>query len=136
MYSGGDPLAAAHRYTELLSAQFPNRNLPTFDITLLGMGEDGHTASLFPGMVSPDLIEKTCVAVYAGEQHGWRISLTPGIFNRSENILILAAGRSKGRLIRQILEKSKFSEQLPISWIKPVTGSLTWLVDTAAGSQI
>lgn len=103
--------------------------LPRFDLVLLGMGADGHTASLFPG--SPALVEqkRLVVAAYAAHLASWRITLTLPVLNAAHRVVFLVAGAEKAPALRAV--RSGASD-LPAARVRPARGRLLWLVDAAA----
>jgi len=132
-----EPAAAARAYAKTLSgfADAPF-DFPRFDLVLLGMGDDGHTASLFPG--SPVNIDSPTIAVTAHYQDrpANRISLTPKVFNQAREVWFLVTGAGKAETLRRVITGEKHPEQLPAQRIQPENGNLTWLVDEAAGKYI
>jgi len=127
-----DPQAAAIEYGRLLEQRFGDGGL---DLALLGMGEDGHTASLFPG--SPALAEThhRCVAVYVEKLNSWRVTMTLPFLNRSKEVLILVTGAAKARPVQQVLESAELDGPLPAQLIDPATRQLTWFLDAAAAGM-
>lgn len=128
------PEAAAEEYEEVLRrAAGPDRSL--FDVTLLGVGEDGHTASLFP---ASDVLHETSrwvCAVYVRQLESWRISLTFPCINTSRNVLILAAGEAKAHIVHQALAAKGPSADTPVTMIQPAQGHLTWMLDKQASGR-
>jgi 6-phosphogluconolactonase len=106
------------------------------DLVLLGMGEDGHTASLFPG--SPALHEQTrwVMAQEVEKLGAWRITLTPPIINAAANVLFVVAGGGKAGRLRQALVRPGQEELLPAQMVRPAEGRLLWLVDRAAAGLL
>lgn len=135
-----EPERAAERYEEKLLAYFSSQIDPTereaasFDLVLLGMGDDGHTASLFPG--TPAIHEDTrwVAAQYVDKLGAWRITLTPAILNRSAHVLFLVSGAGKSDTLQHVIYGSYQPERYPAQIIQPDGGSVTWLVDEAAAS--
>lgn len=126
------PARAAAAYETLLRGQFPS---PRFDFCLLGMGADGHTASLFPGR--PALAERRKWAVSTrSPQRDARITLTYPVFNAARRILFLVSGRDKSGPVATIVKKERGYRKLPASGIQPVRGSLLWLLDESAASRL
>lgn len=107
-----------------------------FDLILLGMGEDGHTASLFPGSLVIREKRRWVAADYVEFLSMWRITLTPVMINASENVLFLVSGAAKARAVRDVLEGPFQPEVLPVQSIKPSGGRLTWLMDESAASLL
>lgn len=103
--------------------------LPRFDLVLLGMGADGHTASLFPG--SPALAEqqRLAVPVYAAHLASWRVTLTLAVLNAAHTVVFLVAGADKAPALRAVLGGAS---DLPAARVRPASGRLVWLVDAAA----
>ncbi len=132
-----EPAQAAQAYAQTLSgfADAPF-DFPRFDLVLLGMGDDGHTASLFPG--SPVEIETSTIAVTAHYQDrpANRVSLTPKVFNQAREIWFLVTGAGKAETLRHVINGERNLEQLPAQRIQPVNGNLIWMIDEAAGKLL
>ncbi len=131
-----DPETAANLYEEELRSFFAGQTLPRFDLVWLGLGEEGHTASLFPG--SPALREQVrwAVAVYVGKLSSWRITLTPPAINAAAEILFLVSGAAKAAALRQVLEGPYDPDRLPAQVVRPGSGRAVWMVDReAAGDE-
>jgi 6-phosphogluconolactonase len=105
------------------------------DLVLLGVGEDGHTASLFPGTNILRERHKTVRAVFVPRLVSWRVSLTLPVINRARAVLFLVAGKMKAGIVRKILERAKSCEDIPASLVRPHPGTLTWMLDVEAASQ-
>jgi 6-phosphogluconolactonase len=131
----GDPAAGAARYDELLRTQLPAA-APVLDLVFLGLGQDGHTASLFP--YNPVLAEKVrwAAAVVVAEQQMHRVTLTPAIINSARLVVFLVAGRGKAQVLKTVLEGPTDARRLPAQLIKPRPGRLLWMVDQAAASHL
>ncbi len=134
------PRKAAEAYEETLLRFFSSladdeeREQASFDLVLLGMGEDGHTASLFPGT---DVIHEEArwmKAVYATELAAWRVTMTPAILNRARHILFLVAGAGKSYTLQRVIYGSYQPDRYPAQIIQPGQGELLWMVDEAAAS--
>lgn len=130
-----DPEKAAADYEQLIREEFhlSGRELPRFDLMLLGMGADGHTASLFPG--SPALAEKKRLVteVYVPEKQEDRITLTLPVINNSRCCMFLVSGQEKRAALGDVL--NLLSEPvLPAQLVRPLAGDLIWIVDRAAAS--
>lgn len=134
-----DPEQAAKEYGMILKEHFSDEGC---DVMLLGMGGDGHTASLFPGTTGLKEADHRCVANripdgYPGIPAGtnWRITTTFPFINRSKEILILCGGADKKVVLREVLEGPRDPDRLPIQRVEPTTGTLTWLLDSAAAGM-
>jgi len=130
-----EPDSAARDYAQALSRfAEPPLDFPRFDLVLLGMGDDGHTASLFPG--SPVDIPTSTLAVTAHYQGrpANRITLTPLVFNQAREIWFLVTGQSKAKMLKNVIEGEFKPEIYPAQRIRPVDGNLIWMIDKAAGS--
>ena len=124
------PVQAANRYDTELRAFFGET--PSFDLVLLGLGEDGHTASLFPG--SPALSETKRWAVEVEHTTPppplvWRVTLSLPVLNAAQQVVFLVSGVGKARILSQVLKGGTF---LPAELIQPAIGELVWLVDKQA----
>jgi len=126
------PEQAATEYGQLLKTKFPDGNTP--DMILLGMGDDGHTASLFPGTAALHETHHRCVANFVPKLNAWRVTTTYRFLNSGHQVMILAAGASKATRLQEVLEGPRDPDRLPIQGIDPV-GQLTWLLDAPAASM-
>ncbi len=135
------PQKAAEDYEETLLRFFSSladdegREQASFDLVLLGVGDDGHTASLFPG--SDAIHEKTrwVRALYVDKLAAWRITLTPALLNRARLILFMAAGAGKSDALQRIIYGMHQPERYPAQIIQAETGELLWMLDKAAAAQ-
>jgi len=107
---------------------------PRFDLILLGMGHDGHTASLFPGPIPPPELTEPVMAVTAhyDGRPAQRITFTPRLINDAHHILFLVTGANKAPALHAVLSGEHNPEQWPAQRIQPQDGRVSWLVDTAA----
>lgn len=130
----GDPAAAARDYQQQLKIFF-GKGEPRFDLILLGLGSDGHTASLFPD--SPALAENTrwVVETRKPEEDFSRTTLTLPLINHAALVVFLVAGESKTAILRQMLAAGATDPPLPAQLIRPQPGELLWLVDRAAAGE-
>jgi 6-phosphogluconolactonase len=111
---------------------------PVLDCVLLGMGADGHTASLFPGQVNPAESTIPAIAVtadYEGRPAN-RVTLTPLVFNTARHVLFLVTGENKAHALSEVLHGASDPLRLPAQRIQPVNGEITWLIDQAAASLL
>ena len=107
---------------------------PVFDLIFLGMGKDGHTASLFPGRESVLDSGKWVVAIKGGDPDVYRLTLTYDVLNRGKQTCFLVSGKEKAPTVKAVFEESK--GQLPAQRIQPTQGKLTWLLDKEAASLL
>jgi 6-phosphogluconolactonase len=130
------PDHGAKEYEAALCEFFGESVLPAFDLILLGLGEDGHTASLFPG--SPALAEQEHLAVAVPRQSPEldRITLTLPVLNNALRIIFLVSGSAKAHIIQKILENSEVKGKYPAGLVRPARGRLTWLADKAAAALL
>jgi len=134
MRGAADPAGAAAAYEALLRREIGDR--PGLDFVLLGLGDNGHTASLFPG--TPVLEERTrlAAAVYVAEQRMFRITLTAPFINRAALVAFVAAGDGKAQVVHDVLDGPRDPSRLPAQLIQPVPGELHWLLDRAAARLV
>jgi 6-phosphogluconolactonase len=134
---GGTPEAAASAYAETITAFF-GAEQPRFDLILLGMGPDGHTASLFPG--APELTapsgDLVIVVRDAPKPPPTRLSFTLALINAAANVLFVIAGADKAATLREVLRGPLEPARLPSQGVRPAQGTLVWLVDTAAAREL
>ncbi len=127
---------AAEQYASLISEIIPSAagSAPVFDLIMLGMGDDGHTASLFPGT---DILlnnDKTVAAVYVEKLGCWRISMTYPSLNQARQVMVMVSGENKATILAHVLEKG--SELVyPIQSVLPA-GEMHWFIDHAAASKL
>ncbi|HKK43269.1 MAG TPA: 6-phosphogluconolactonase [Bacteroidales bacterium] len=132
-----EPAEEAERYAEEILANTVHRdNLPVFDLVMLGVGDDGHTASIFPDNLGLIYSEKICQAVTHPVSGQKRITMTGRVINNADNIVFLVTGKNKAHIIQKILEKDPAAINLPAYNIKPVYGMLKWFIDNEAGSLL
>lgn len=132
-----DPDEAAREYEAVLRTQFgvPAPGWPSFDLILLGLGEDGHTASLFPG--TPALEERARLVVSSRAPVGAknRITLTVPAINHARVVLFLVSGSNKAAAVRLVIE-DRDTARVPAKLVRPVIGRLIWFLDRAAASGL
>jgi 6-phosphogluconolactonase len=127
-----EPEAAAMEYGQLLKAKFGEEGV---DLALLGMGDDGHTASLFPETAALKETKHRCVANFVPKLKSWRITMTAPFLNRSREVLVLVTGGEKAKRVAEVLEGERDPLRLPIQLIDPPTGQVTWLMDVGAAGM-
>jgi len=131
-----DPAAGAAEYEQELHNFFQtNRAAPHFDLVLLGLGEDGHTASLFPGTSAPDETHKLVTTVYVERLNAHRLTITLPVINAAAQISFLVAGESKSAIVTTVLSPGSNPAQYPAGRVMPASGKLTWFItqDAAGG---
>lgn len=134
----GNIQATAEHYAEVLRLNLPNdnqNNIPQFDLVLLGIGDDGHTASLFPGTTILDEKDKTVAAVFVEKMDTWRVSLTYPIINQARHVAIMVAGSGKAKIIAEILGENTGDSLYPVQRVNPI-GQLDWYLDKAAAERL
>ena len=127
------PDVAAQQYEEELRKFFqrPPGEWPRFDLIMLGMGPDGHTASLFPGTAGLNENSRWVVANRVEKLNTWRITFTFPLINHAAEVLYLIAGDDKAEVLRDILEGEK-KDAYPIQQVQPVNGKLLWIIEKGA----
>jgi 6-phosphogluconolactonase len=135
MWGEGEPEEFAHQYEKLLQQHF-HQQVPQFDLILLGMGDDGHTASLFPGTPVLNETSRWVLAYYLTPQSMYRVTLTAPLINQARKIVFLTFGPNKANALYEVLEGNRNPEQYPSQLIQPQQGEVRWLVDEAAASRL
>jgi 6-phosphogluconolactonase len=125
------PQAGAVAYEALLRDYFANDNL-RFDLILLGLGENGHTASLFPGTAVLEEQQHWVGEVYVAEEGLHRLTLTAAAINQAALVVFLVSGSDKAPILRKVVQEAQNPRSIPAQLIKPVDGGLLWLVDRDA----
>jgi 6-phosphogluconolactonase len=132
-----DPVQEAFRYSGLLRKKLPGQGgLPVFDLILLGMGGDGHTASIFPDQMDLLSSEKICSVGYHPETGQARITLTGPVINNASRVIFLVSGKDKAKVLKAILGSGPPDSAYPASHIIPTKGSLTWYLDRSAAAML
>ena len=133
-----DTEKAALEYEQALRAYFKLRDgeYPRFDLVLLGMGDEGHTLSLFPGTRALHATNRIVVRNWVGKLFTERITLTAPAANQASRVIFCVTRADKALALKAVLEGPYEPEQLPAQLIQPVNGKLLWLVDQAAGSML
>lgn len=136
-----DPAAAAAAYERELRHVFripagPPMHGARFDLIFLGMGDNGHTASLFPGLTAVSERTRWVMAQYVAEVSMWRVTCTPVLFNTAAAVVFLVVGRHKAAILRQVLEEPYQPEVLPAQVVTPHDGAVSWLLDAAAAANL
>ncbi len=132
---GTEPKDFAVRYEEILKEHF-GEEAPRFDLILLGMGDDGHTASLFPHTGVLRERSRWVEAYYLEPQSMYRVTLTASLINQARTICFLTFGEKKAHALHQVLEGERNPEEYPSQLIAPDEGELLWYVDKSAAAQL
>jgi 6-phosphogluconolactonase len=129
---------AALEYEQALRAYFKVKEgeYPRFDLVLLGMGDEGHTLSLFPGTKALHASNRVVVRNWVGKLYTDRITLTAPAANQANRVIFMVTRSDKAPALKAVLEGPYEPDQLPAQLIQPVNGKLLWLVDQAAGSML
>jgi 6-phosphogluconolactonase len=131
-----DPAREAMRYEQDIAGLYRSARFPAIDLILLGMGDNGHTASLFPGTVALRETARWVVAQYVEVMSTWRVTFTAPLINAARHVAFLAEGAGKAQMLWNVLEGPYQPDVWPSQLIQPVSGELHWLVDAAAAAKV
>lgn len=129
-------LESATEYEAQIHQHISGDVVPRFDVILLGLGEDGHTASLFPGTVSQLPQDRLVVAHYVPKVSMWRVTFMPQLINAARHVAFLVSGAGKTDVIQRVTRGAYQPEELPAQLIAPQPGDLTWMLDTPAAVDL
>jgi 6-phosphogluconolactonase len=129
------PAQAAVQYELELKNFFDDRP-PTIDLILLGLGADGHTASLFPHTPALGENERWVVEAFLRDQDMYRVTLTAPLINQAKQVIFLVSGEGKSSALQNVLEGANLPQRYPAQLIRPTAGNLIWLLDRAAGQRL
>jgi 6-phosphogluconolactonase len=132
----GDAAANASDYESVMRGFFGDAEWPRFDLVLLGMGDDGHTASLFPNTAALEESRAWVASNWVEKLGAWRITLTAPAINAARRVVFLVTGASKAERLREVLKGPHDPTRLPSQMIRPRDGSLSWYVDRAAAAKL
>lgn len=135
MFCPKTPRQAAQDYEDLLR-HLGSGQLPRFDLVLLGLGADGHTASLFPGTATVAEQCRLVCDLYLPEQDMFRLTLTLPVLNQARQVLFMVSGTGKAAMLKQVLSEGAAGEGPPARLIRPQDGEIVWLVDSAAATGL
>ncbi|WP_266205915.1 6-phosphogluconolactonase [Pontibacter kalidii] len=135
MWEDMEPQAYAQKYEQILKDHFKGQ-VPAFDLILLGMGDDGHTASLFPHTEVLQEQSRWVQAYYLEPQSMHRITLTAPLLNQAKRILFMTFGENKAKALYEVLEGERNPEEYPSQLIRPQQGEIYWFVDDKAASRL
>lgn len=132
------PEASAAEYEKIISRYFPavKNGARTFDLVLLGMGDDGHTLSLFPGTHVMHIEDKLTTSLFLEKQDMYRITLTAPAVNQAACVAFLVSGAGKAAALKEVIEGDYQPDEYPSQVIKPVDGELHWFLDKAAAEHL
>lgn len=133
------PAAAAKAYAEKMLSLCPvnDAGLPVLDVNMLGMGGDGHTASIFPSNMEEMLASKEICTVATHPESGQlRVTMTGEVLNASDEVCFLITGSGKTQRLAQILNGEPGADDYPVAHIKPTSGKLIWFIDEAAAAEV
>jgi 6-phosphogluconolactonase len=133
-----DPEEGASRYEAEIRNTFKleGAETPAFDLVLLGMGPDGHTASLFPHTDALNEMARICVANHVPQKDAWRVTLTWPVINQGRQVAFLIEGEGKAEVLKSVFQGAYDPETYPSQLIRPASGQLTLLVDEAAAARL
>ncbi len=131
-----DPALEALRYEQEIARFHRAAVFPAFDLILLGMGDNGHTASLFPGTAALRETARWVVAQYVEVMTTWRVTFTAPLINAARHVAFLAEGAGKAEMLWNVLEGPFQPDVWPSQLIQPVSGGLHWFVDAAAAARV
>jgi len=134
MHGEDEPHAAAAAYAEVLVRELGSR--PRFDLLYLGMGPDGHTASIFPGTLAGIDDTQLVVANWVESLGTWRITLTPHVINDATHVVITTGGATKADAVHAVLDGAHDPDRYPVQLVAPMDGELHWLIDEAAAAKL
>jgi 6-phosphogluconolactonase len=130
-----EPKEAAKEYENWLQSFFGGR-APRFDLILLGLGDDGHTASLFPDTRAVSETKRLVLDNYVKKLSTWRLTMTPQLINQAINVAFLVSGEGKAAILRRVLAGRYTPEEIPAQIIRPEHGNMRWLLDAEAAALL
>ena len=132
-----DPVNEAMRYGNLLEINLDRvDDVPQFDLLILGMGDDGHTASIFPHEIDLWDSEEHCVVATHPDSVQKRVSINGKVINTSKEVAFLVTGASKAEKVEAVIEKTEGSDAYPASLVNPISGNLVWFLDEEAAAKL
>jgi 6-phosphogluconolactonase len=128
--------AASQEYTSEMQRVFGTNGIPAFDLIQLGMGPEGHTASLFPHQQSLHEQQRLVMPVSVPKPPPLRLTFTPPLLNAARHVLFVVTGSEKAEAVQAVLEGPYQPEEYPAQFVRPTTGEVTWMLDTAAAGKL
>jgi len=137
IYGESEPEKEVKRYSEILKQNLKIVNgIPSFDLIILGLGEDGHTASIFPNQLNLFYAEDFCVIALHPVSKQKRISITGKIINNADKVVFLITGENKAEKIFEIISEKEKAKNYPANFVNPISKKLVWLIDKDAARLI
>jgi 6-phosphogluconolactonase len=138
IHGENDPDTEAHRYAEVLRNELPIvSGVPVFDVVMLGMGDDGHTASIFPDQLSLWYSDQLCVVGTHPQSGQRRVSLTGKVINHAQYVALLVTGENKAEKVAEIIENpQEAAKKYPAALVQPESGNLVWFLDRTAAQKL
>ena len=136
MRGEGDAVANARLYEDELRGYFDGEDWPRFDLVMLGMGDDGHTASLFPETRALDVHAAWVTANWVEKFDSFRVTLTVPAINHARHVMFVITGASKAERLAEVLYGAHEPQRLPSQLIQPHAGALAWFLDEAAAKLL
>lgn len=138
IHGENDPEEEAEWYSRILNTKVRQKSdIPTFEVMMLGLGDDGHTASIFPEQIDLWDSEELCIATEHPETGQKRVSVTGQVINNSQYVIFLVTGKNKAEKVKDILKKrEQFKDQYPAARVNPKGGYLYWFLDKDAASLL
>lgn len=138
IHGENDPEEEAEWYSRILSTKINKKNeIPTFELMMIGLGDDGHTVSIFPENIELWDDDQICVVSEHPQTKMKRISITGKVVNNAQHVVFLVTGKNKAEKVRDIIQnRAKFSDIYPAAKVKPRNGYLHWFLDSEAASLL
>ena len=132
-----DPKIEAIRYGDVLEKNLPSQfDVPKFDLVILGMGDDGHTASLFPYELQLWDAKANCEVAVHPDSGQKRVTITGSVINNAEVVAFLVTGTSKAEKVKEIIKETGDYNKYPATLVKPTSGKLIWFLDKEAAKDL
>ncbi len=132
-----EPAEEAARYADLLEKNLPNVGMqPQFDLVILGLGDDGHTASIFPNQINLWNSKAFCEVAAHPESGQKRVTLTGKIINNAKEVVFLVTGENKAQKVFEIIERKGNHTAYPAALVEPISGRLNWFLDAEAAKLL
>jgi 6-phosphogluconolactonase len=128
--------AASQAYEREMQRTFSTDSIPNFDLIQLGMGPEGHTASLFPHQESLHEQQRLVMPVNVPKPPPPRLTFTPPLLNAAKHVLFLVTGGEKADAVKAVLEGEYEPDEYPAQIVKPTNGEVTWMLDSAAAGKL